>query len=284
MSVDWFPPYRADRIAELLAATPRHSLDSFARIQADTVSHLARELLPVALAARPSSPGGQRLQALLRNWRADTSADSPAALAFAGWYRELTRLVYADELGDLFPESWEQRASFMIPLMQGEARLQHWCDDVGTPAAETCADQAARALDLAAKDLDARYGAIDGWHWGLAHVAASDHRPFGFVPFVSRYFNVAPPTPGDAYSVNVGQFFIRDEARPYANRHAASLRVIYDVADFDRSLFIHSTGQSGNVLSPWYANLAERWAKVQYITIPTRREAIVPAHKLVLKP
>ena len=31
-------------------------------------------------------------------------ARNPESLA--AWYRELTRLVYADELGDLFAESW----------------------------------------------------------------------------------------------------------------------------------------------------------------------------------
>ena len=101
---------------------------------------------------------------------------------------------------------------------------------------------------------------------------------------ISRLFNVSPETPGDTYSVNVGHNFIRDEDRPFANRHSASLRALYDLADLDRSLFMQSTGQSGNYRSPWYSNFAERWARVEYITIPTRREAISAAHALVLKP
>jgi penicillin amidase len=284
IAVDWFPPFRADRIEELLAERPKHTVESFARMQADSVSRLARELLPVALAAKPDKDAGRRVQALLRDWKGDMAADSPAALAFAAWYRELTRLVYADDLGDLFRESWELRAPFMIPVMKGEGSLAHWCDDVRTPATETCAGQAAMAFDLAATDLEARFGAADTWRWGTAHPAASDHRPFGFVPYLARFFNVAPPTPGDTYTVNVGHYFIRDEARPFANRHAASLRAIYDLADLDRSVFMHSTGQSGNVLSPWYSSFAQRWARVEYITIPTRRDSITPAHTLLLKP
>ena len=62
------------------------------------------------------------------------------------------------------------------------------------------------------------------------------------------------------------------------------MRAIYDLADLDRSLYMQSTGQSGNVLSPWYASFAERWAKVEYITIPTKREAIAAAHTLRLTP
>jgi penicillin amidase len=284
ISVDWFPAYRADRIEELLAQRPKHSIESFAKMQADDLSRLARELLPIALAAKPANDAGRGAQALLQGWKGNMAADSAAALVFAAWYRELTRLVYADELDDLFKEGWDMRAAFMISVMKGERGQERWCDDVRTPAKETCATQAARAFELAAKDLEERYGAIGGWRWGTAHTAASDHRPFGFVPFLARFFNVAPPTAGDTYSVNVGHFFIRDEARPFANRHAPSLRAIYDFADLDRSLYMHSTGQSGNVLSPWYASFAERWSRVEYITIPARREAIVAAHTLTLRP
>ena len=284
ISVDWFAPYRADRIEELLAQRPKHSVQSFARMQADTLSRLARELLPVAMAAKPATDIGRGAQGVLNGWKGDMTVDSPAPLVFSAWYRELTRLVYADELGELFADSWDLRATFMISVMKAEKGYERWCDDVRTLARETCAVQAARAFDLAAADLSKRFGKPEGWRWGIAHFAAGDHRPFGFAPVLPRFFSVTPETAGDAYTVNVGQFTIRDEARPFANRHAPSLRAIYDLADLDHSLFMHSTGQSGNVLSPWYASFAERWARVEYITIPARRESIAVAHRLVLKP
>ncbi|HUP96592.1 MAG TPA: penicillin acylase family protein [Usitatibacter sp.] len=284
LSSDWFPPYRADRIEEMLAATPKHSIASFAKIQADSESRLARELLPVARAAKPATEEGRQAQALLRDWKADMVPELAAPLVFAAWYRELTRLVYEDDLGDIFRESWEQRAQFMFAVLRGERGYDKWCDDVRTPAKETCTAHTAKAFDLAAADLRKRFGEPSGWRWGIAHVAASDHRPFGFFPVVKQLFNVAPETAGDGYSINVGQYIIRDEERPFANKHSGSLRAIYDLADLDRSLFMQSTGQSGNVLSPWYSNLAERWARVEYITIPTQRESITGAHKLTLKP
>ena len=284
MSVDWFPPYRADRIEEMLAQAPKHSLKSFARMQGDVDSRLARELLPVALAAKPATDDGKQAQAMLRGWKGDASIDSAAPLVFSAWYRELTRLVYADELGDMFTESWDLRSAFMIQVMKAQNGYEKWCDDVRTPAKETCAMQAAKAFDLAAAYLEKHYGARSQWRWGSIHVAAGDHRPFSFVPVISRFFSVAPETPGDGFTVDVGHFFIRDEDRPFVNRHAASMRAIYDLADLERSLFIHSTGQSGNFLSPWYSNMAERWAKVEYVTIPTRREAITNPKRLLLKP
>ena len=282
LTFDWFPPYRSDRIRTLLGRTTRHSLASFEAIQADTVSRLARELLPVALAAHPGTEDGRKLRRLLEGWNGAMRADERAPLAFAAWYRELTRLVYSDELGPLFPESWDLRATFMIAVMKDENGEARWCDDVTTPQRETCADMASRAFDRAAADLEKRYGGVE--RWGVVHYAAGEQRPFGFFPVVKRLFNITPETPGDTYSVDVGHYVIRDEAHPFVNVHAPSLRAIYDLADLDRSLYIDSTGESGNFLSPWYANFAHRWAKVRYITIPTRPGSIAAAHTLTLEP
>ena len=285
LSVDWYMPYRAERIHELLAATPKHTLDSFAAIQGDVRSRLAVELLDIARAATPATEGGRRAQGLLRDWNGDAVMDSAAPLAFEAWYRELTRLVYADELGDLFADAWEQRGNFMIPVLKGEGGMDRWCDDVRTPQRETCPDLEAKAFDLAAADLERRYGADPAkWRWGAAHAAASDHRPFGFFPVLDRIFNVSPQTPGDSFTVDVGHFVIRNEARPYANTHAASLRALYDLSDLDRSRFMQSTGQSGNVMSRWYNSFAERWARVESVLIPADRAKVVAAHTLHLVP
>jgi len=282
MTTDWMPPYRANRIAALLAAQDKHDVASMRRIQADVESGLAKAMLPVFLAAKPETEAGIRALGLAKGWDGTMRADSPAPLVFAAWYRELTRLVYADELGELFRDFWEPRAAFMIGVMTGANAA--WCDNVTTPAVETCPPLASRAMDLAAADLAVRFGAETGWRWGEAHQAASDHRPFGAVPWLARWFNLPVPTPGDTYSVNAGHSHIKDEARPFANRHAASLRAIYDFSDLERSLFMHSTGQSGNRLSSWYGNFAERWAAVEYLTIPTKREAIAEPRRLLLAP
>jgi penicillin amidase len=146
----------------------------------------------------------------------------------------------------------------MIQVMKAQNGYEKWCDDVRTPAKETCAMQSAKAFDLAGAYLKKHYGRRSQWRWGPIHAAAGDHRPFSFVPVISRFFSVAPETPGDGFTVDVGHFFMAMRANLFANRHAASMRAIYDLADLERSLFIHSTGQSGNFLSPWYSNMAER--------------------------
>jgi penicillin G amidase len=129
-----------------------------------------------------------------------------------------------------------------------------------------------RALDLALADLKRRYGNDrKQWRWGDAHFALSEHRPFGRQPLLAKFFDISVPSPGDTYTIDVGRNSLANEAAPFANRHAASLRAIYDLADLDKSVYIHSTGQSGNLFSPLYRNFAERWSRVEYIPMSMKK-------------
>ena len=65
--------------------------------------------------------------------------------------------------------------------------------------------------------------------------------------------------------------------RLLAGRHASGPRTAFlleSLADLDRSLYMQSTGQSGNPMSPFYRSFATRWSNGDYIEIPTRRETI----------
>jgi penicillin G amidase len=64
--------------------------------------------------------------------------------------------------------------------------------------------------------------------------------------------------------VNVGQYWANDAVMPFATRHAASMRAVYDLSDPEKSQFIYQTGQSGLVFSARYRDMANEWAQVQY--------------------
>lgn len=276
VSSDWFPPYRAKRIAELLDAKPKHTLQTFASLQQDTRSEVARDVLPLMLAAVPSdSPYASYVQ-ILSSWDGNMAADRPEPLLFNEWYRELTRFIYADELGpELFAEYRDGRAVFMTAVLSDKDGESRWCDDVTTPQHETCAAQINAALASAVTLLKNKYGDDPAkWRWGDVHLAHSRHQPFSKVKWLAPLFDIKLPSPGDSYTVDVGRFRIADEQYPFQSVHAASLRAIYDLADPDRSLFMHSTGQSGNRLSPWYANFAEPWVRGEYLPMTTKRSEI----------
>jgi penicillin amidase len=277
ITVEWQPPYRARRIAELLAREPRHTVATFARIQADSVSLAVRELLPLMLRARPATDEAREAMALLAAWDGSMAAGRPEPLIVTAWWRELARAVYADELGAAFLGSWAPRPVFLRNVL---AEQSHWCGG-------SCEPLLAESLEKALLDLKKRYGPdIRRWTWGEAHPAKHRHRPFSSVPWLAPFFEIAVPSAGDAYTVNVGRSDFADEAAPYASRHAASYRAIYDLADPQGSLFIHSGGQSGNPLSPHYRAFAEPWARGEYVPMVTDRYRLEAegAKRLVLTP
>jgi penicillin G amidase len=199
----------------------------------------------------------------------------------AAWWREFARALYADELGDAFRLNWGARAVFLGNVLSGQP---HWCDDVRTAAVESCEALLSGSLEKALDDLRQRYG--EDWKWGEAHVARHRHRPFSREPWLARFFDIRVPSAGDAYTVNAGAMDFHDEAEPYANRHAPSLRAISDLADPQASVFIHSGGQSGNPLSPHYRDFAPAWARGDYVPMVTERARLEAAgvQRLVLTP
>jgi penicillin amidase len=280
LTSEWALPYRAQRIAELLDATPKHSMDSFAAIQKDHISLAAREALPLLRATMPRSERARAALELLRTWNGSMDADRPKPLIFNAWMRMASRRIFQDELGEaLMADYWEQRNVHLptvniLKNVNGEAR---WCADASKPDAppQTCADVLSASLETALDDLEQRYGKdMAAWRWGDAHVARSEHRPFGKVDALAPFFDIRVPSPGDTFTINVGRHNLRDEAAPFANRHAASLRALYDLSNLENSRFIHSTGQSGNLLSPLYRNYSQRWLDVAYLPMKTRREEV----------
>jgi penicillin amidase len=275
ISSNWEPPYRADRIQQLLDATPKHNAQSFARIQADVLSLAMRELLPKLLATRPRSEEARQALALLARWDGAMAPGSAEPLIAWAWYRELTRAIYADELGDAFRQNWLARAVFISNVLSGDPGPARWCDNVRTPALETCEEQLSLSLEAALSDLRRRYGEDrSGWRWGEAHHARHEHRPFGRQALLAKMFDISVPSPGDTYTVNVGRNVMNNDADPFANRHAASLRAIYDLSDLEKSLYIHSGGQSGNLLSEHYKAFTAAWAKNEYIPMRAERKAL----------
>lgn len=281
ISFDWATPHRANRIRELLDATSKHSLPGFASIQGDVQSLATRQLLPLLLQPQPATERAKAWRERFRKWNGAMVADIAEPLVYWAWMRELTRLVYADELGPvLFRDGWESRVTFMTAVLSGAAGADgtpqsRWCDDVVTPAIETCDGVIVRALEAALADLDQRFGRDETkWLWGTAHPSWSEHRPLGGIPVLGSLANIRVPTPGDGFTVNAAAIRLGNTAQPFANRHAASLRAIYDLADLERSVFMHSTGQSGNPLSPWYRNFAEPWSRNESVPMITKRAEV----------
>jgi len=140
---------------------------------------------------------------------------------------------------------------------------------------------------LAVAELEQRFGSDpDDWIWGPIHAAVSDHNPFTNIPVLRDIFDIRVPVGGDSFTVNVAHGRMRHPGAPFETHSGASLRAIYDLHDLDRSIYMHSTGQSGNPMSPHYSDMSERWRRVDYIPMSMRQEDIEPGAigTLVLRP
>jgi len=263
---EWYGVSRIRRIYDGIEATPLHDLDTMAALQLDTISDMALRILPVLKTAIPQTGRGQEALDRLSEWDGDMVTDKAEPLIYAAWVRELNRQVYEDELGEQFDNWYGDRRLFMMDVLTGE--LAHWCDDVSTETTETCHDLLGPTLDSAISGLIDDYGSnMSDWRWGDAHFARHAHSPFSDFPVLNRFFTIETPVPGDGATVNVAHYRFRSPG--YSVFHGVSYRSLYDMSDLDRSRYMITTGQSGNVMSRHYDDLAPMWGRGEYVEIPT---------------
>lgn len=276
---DWITPERFDRIESLLAAKPRHTAGSLRDVQADILSTAARKLLPLLQATESKHALAPAALALVRQFDAVMHADGAAPLIITVWADELTRGLIEPRLGpEKFQGLYGKRhfRQGLETILDDAKAAASWC------APLSCAEQSSRALERSLDRIAAQQGNDPvAWRWGPWHSALSAHRPLGNVAALAGFFDIAVPTGGDNWTVNIGQYWANDLRVPFANRHAASMRAIYDLADLEKSQFIYQTGQSGLVFSPRYRDMKDQWAAVQYRPLRLQPDRWVHEAKLV---
>ena len=275
---DWAVPYRFDRIEKLLSAAPQHDIASMQAIQGDQLSLASIKLLPFLQKTVSTHALAKDAQAALAGFDGKMRADGAAPLIVSVWADEFTRGVVGSKLGaERFDAMYGKRdfRGAIEGILQRDDRF--WCGAAG------CAAQSSAALDRTLTRLQGSHGdTLAAWQWGKVHQAVSMHRPFGSVPALARVFDVTATTGGDSFTINVGQYWPNDPKIPFANRHAASLRAVYDLADLEKSQFIYQTGQSGLVFSSRYRDMSAEWAALAYRPLQMKPAAF--AHQLKLTP
>ena len=297
ISSSWAPRYRADRIEELILqftdGDSKISIEDMIAIQSDQISRQAIELLPYLQAVEPSVSKSELAQLALDHvitWDADMSADSVAATIYATWFHQLGMVIFEDELrGNVYEQFADRKhASFLVNVL--EEPDNPWCDNVLTVPNENCLDAAASALDRATEFLEDHFKGsiplisngrnVDKWKWGELHETIYSHNPFSEVAALRMLFQREIGNGGGSYTVNVGPYKFSD---PYKQIYVPSYRQIVDLNDWSNSLFMHTTGQSGNVFSKHYDDLIERHQAVEYLPMSFGR-ANIKGDVLVLKP
>jgi penicillin G amidase len=262
-------PYRAERIIERLRGADG-SVAAMSAIQSDTVSLFARNLVPVLLQTIGSiAPDSITTAAvdLLRAWNGDMARDRPEPVIFAAWIDALHQRLFADDLGPLMPQYGRIRAETLLKVLTTD---QRWCDDQRTEFVESCTDTVAGALSEAMAAMIRQFGGdVAEWRWGNAHHAVFEHRVWSQVPVLDRLLQRRSETGGGDYTVSRGSWSRADNPA-FKHAHGASLRVVYDLSDLDRSGFVAALGPSGNLFSQFYSTWQADWASGRLFEVPER--------------
>ncbi len=283
LSTSWAAPYRAQRIIELIEQGNQLTVADMRAMLGDVVSAQARDLLPVMRAVTPAGPREAAALELLRSWDGAMHGDSAAAAVYQGYYFAAIEAIFADELRDLFADQYQSERDF--PAMALRAVLldghSEWCDDGTTLAVtEDCATTLARALTQGLEAMADAQGQNDParWRWDRVHQVVFPHNPFSQVGLLRGIFERRIPNGGDNFTVNVGPVRITE---PYLQYNVPSYRQIIDLGDLNGSQFMHTTGQSGNLLSSRYSDYLERWQRVE--DVPMRFDGTIEGERLVLR-
>lgn len=279
---EWLEKSRARHIRSVLSISEGHRVEDSCALQAD-----------------PTSVPGQRLQELLRAAELDRDAETAAPAAIIlGWNARLD----IDSNAGLMQEWWLHKrikpALFELFVEDEALRALMYPGDVEgiltaleNPGAAFGADPAGGRDALlkdtllgTIQDLTARFGPhMQAWKWGDLHHAYFEHPLSRAMPanWAARADVGPAPKPGSASTVMHAAYREND----FRVINGASVRFVLDVGDWDNSRAINAPGQSGDVRSPFYANLFERWAKGEYVPFLYSDQAVdaAVAHRITLK-
>ncbi|MBE9211704.1 penicillin acylase family protein [Plectonema cf. radiosum LEGE 06105] len=263
---DWVHGYRAKRIEEMISDTNKLlTLADIESIQGDTLDINARDLIPIFKSIDFDDSQTENARQLLLNWDFQLKIESPASAIFETFWKKLLALTFHDELPlDYHPDGGDRWYAVVKNLMEQPDNL--WWDNRNTPQVENRDEIFKQALVEAVAELENSLGHNpEKWTWGKLHQINFRNVTLGKsgVALIERLFNRGTfATAGDGETVNANRWKANQSS--FEVTHIPSLRMIVDLASFDNSQAIHSTGQSGHAFNPHYTDMIEPWRDIKY--------------------
>ena len=263
VSSAWMPPYRAERIRELLGERDRMSVSDLARVQTDVISLEARRyreaLLRVEAELRGLDPEAAEIgRRYLLSWDGRAAPDSASAAFFALFRLRFAAALLGDELGPELVDVLRIGAAAYNPLQEAvfSGRSSFW-DDVGTAVIEGPAHVWARALLETQAEVVRRVGDPERLRLERIKRLTFPHS-FHALPLVGRFFDVGPIAQGgDDHTVSVLKAPLGE---PDHVQVVPSYRVVFTPGDWGATRGTNTLGQSGHRFSPFRDDQLEHWA------------------------
>ncbi|MES1244126.1 MAG: penicillin acylase family protein [Acidobacteriota bacterium] len=280
LGYDWAPPFRFERIVETLSQPGRRfTSEDFQRLQHDDVSRPAREFVDLLVQGVQRQGADAELKPWierLAKWDRAFSKDSGEAALYVLWMDRLPDAAFKERVpAAVWPVVSNALSSDNLLRLLREPSPRWFGEDARAGRDAALLSSLREAVAEARKRLGDDPAA---WRWGALHRTSfrhplTDQDPLFELPVfeMGGGNDVVHVTGGGPdHTVNFG----------------ASFREILDVADWDRSVATSVPGQSGQPLSPHYADLLPLWAAGKYFPLLYSRERIEAESKerLILEP
>ena len=280
---------RKTRIAAILSAAVRGTdttgtapdgkvgVAAMTTAQMDLVSgNAVRWRLLAATAAERA--GNAAAATSLREWNGRLAVTDTAATLWAYWWHAMPRELFEDELG----ADWPKAASLTLAALSDSAEA--FADDARTPDRETLEAIAVRAM---------RKALAERWQRPFGEMQTLTVRhPLASVAALDKWLGLTRgpiAIGGDDATLDAAFARFDTTTRALHDEAGPSMRFVLDWADVDGFTLSRHLGQSGNPLSPHFADFlephlaGEAWpmpftrAKVEARAVTTLR--IVPARQ-----
>jgi penicillin amidase len=270
----WDYGFRAQRIEDLIReAGSGIDIPDYQHIQADAVNLGALQIIPALSSLEFEDAATAELRDRLLTWDGNQSVDSSGAAVFNMFWMQLLKATFNDELPEVY---WPSGNSLWYVVM-GDLLADAdnaWWDDVNTESIESSDIILRSAFEAAIEELRSQLGADSSkWAWGDLHAKTFIHQTMDNFPIIGSLFNRGPfPVSGGSSIVNATNW---DAATgTFDVGSLPSKRSIMDLSNWENSLQINTTGQSGHAYHEHYIDLAPTWAAVQYEPMHWDRDAI----------
>lgn len=272
LGFEWTNPSRYLRVAEVLAALPKVSLEDSQRLQNDLLSIPARRVLALLDGVNASDPQARAGLDLFANWDCRQTQDSAPAALFEVWQTRHLRKAFREAV---LPKAAAAALS--------STDLRVMLDLLENPGAHFGDQALQKRTALLLATLAAAYAEMEKlqgpdpkvWQWGRLHHHLSEHPVAALVDVATRgIINVGPlPKHGSEYTPNQSLY----RASDFQQLVGPSFRIVVDVGHWDNSRAVNHPGQSGDPGSPHYRDLASLWLRGEYFPLLYSRAAIEKA-------
>jgi penicillin G amidase len=288
------PPYRAERIEQILKLRNNFNANEFKLIQNDVNSLQAKEFCMYLFEAYRDSlsinPEEKDYLTLLKKWDYEMKIYSPAATVFAEFEIMLYKNIYKSKLGNELFDNYIFLKN--IPVRNTSRLLKEqnsWLFDIlgNSGKIENKNDIIKISFREAIDNLKQKYHNNDfnKWYWGDIHKVIIKH-PLGTVAALSPVLNIGPyEIGGNGTTVANSEYGFSSsiDKNEFESYLGPSMRFIIDLANVSSYQSILPTGQSGQPHHIHYKDQTRLWLNGEYKTVITKEYSNVK-NKLTLIP